>query len=83
MHHDETRWMTTAIELWCLVAAIAFAALQSTQPTQHSTHTPMPPTTHSHPPPSPLRRALAVLRPGRITTLACAIVFALATAGVD
>jgi hypothetical protein len=30
MHHDETRWMTTAIELWCLAAAVAFAALQST-----------------------------------------------------
>jgi hypothetical protein len=29
MHHDETRWMTTAIELWCLIAALAFAALQS------------------------------------------------------
>jgi hypothetical protein len=29
MHHDETRWMTTAIELWCLLAAIAFAAVQS------------------------------------------------------
>jgi hypothetical protein len=29
MHHDETRWMTTAIELWCLVAVLAFAALQS------------------------------------------------------
>jgi hypothetical protein len=30
MHQDQTRWMTTAIELWCLVAALAFAALQST-----------------------------------------------------
>jgi hypothetical protein len=30
VHHDETRWMTTAIELACLLAAIAFAALQST-----------------------------------------------------
>jgi hypothetical protein len=29
MPHDETRWMTVAIELWCLVAAIVFAALQS------------------------------------------------------
>jgi hypothetical protein len=29
MHHDETRWMTAAVELWCLVAALAFAALQS------------------------------------------------------
>jgi hypothetical protein len=42
----------------------------------------MPPTTHSHPPPSALRRALTVLRPGRVTTLACTIVLALATAGV-
>jgi hypothetical protein len=30
MQHDETRWMSTAIELWALLAAIAFAALQST-----------------------------------------------------
>jgi hypothetical protein len=30
MHHDETRWMTTAIELWCLIAALAFAGLQVT-----------------------------------------------------
>jgi hypothetical protein len=30
MHHDETRWMTTAIELWCLIAALAFAGLQGT-----------------------------------------------------
>jgi hypothetical protein len=29
MNHDETRWMTTAVELWCLLAALAFAALQS------------------------------------------------------
>jgi hypothetical protein len=29
MRHDETRWMTAAIELWCLIAAIAFAVLQS------------------------------------------------------
>jgi hypothetical protein len=29
MNHDETRQMTAAIELWCLVAALAFAALQS------------------------------------------------------
>jgi hypothetical protein len=29
MHHDETRWMSTAIELWCLMAAVAFAAVQS------------------------------------------------------
>jgi hypothetical protein len=29
MHHDETRWMTAAIELWCLVATLAFAVLQS------------------------------------------------------
>jgi hypothetical protein len=29
MHHDETRWMSTAIELWCLLAAVAFAAVQS------------------------------------------------------
>jgi hypothetical protein len=28
MHYDETRWMTAAIELWCLLAALAFAALQ-------------------------------------------------------
>jgi hypothetical protein len=27
--YDETRWMTAAIELWCLFAALAFAALQS------------------------------------------------------
>jgi hypothetical protein len=30
VNHDETRWMTAAIELGCLLAAIAFAALQST-----------------------------------------------------
>jgi hypothetical protein len=30
MHHDETRWMTAAIELWSLLAAVAFAALQGT-----------------------------------------------------
>jgi hypothetical protein len=30
MHDDETRWMSAAIELWCLIAALAFAALQST-----------------------------------------------------
>ena len=30
MHHDETRWMTAAIELWCLLAAIAFALIQTT-----------------------------------------------------
>jgi hypothetical protein len=30
MHHDETRWMTAAIELGCLLAAIVFAALQTT-----------------------------------------------------
>jgi hypothetical protein len=29
MHHDETRWMTAAIELWCLLAALAFAIVQS------------------------------------------------------
>jgi hypothetical protein len=29
MHHDETRWMTAAIELWCLMAALAFAAVQT------------------------------------------------------
>jgi hypothetical protein len=29
VHHDETRWMTTAIELWCLLAALGFAALQA------------------------------------------------------
>jgi hypothetical protein len=29
VHHDETRWMTAAIELWCLLAALAFAAIQS------------------------------------------------------
>jgi hypothetical protein len=29
MHHDETRWMSTAIELWCLLATVAFAAVQS------------------------------------------------------
>jgi hypothetical protein len=29
VHHDETRWMSTAIELWCLLVAVAFAALQS------------------------------------------------------
>jgi hypothetical protein len=29
MNHDETRWMTAAVELWCLLAALAFAALQS------------------------------------------------------
>jgi hypothetical protein len=29
MHHDETRWMSAAIELFCLLAALAFAALQS------------------------------------------------------
>jgi hypothetical protein len=29
MHHDETRWITTAIELWCLAATLAFATLQS------------------------------------------------------
>jgi hypothetical protein len=29
-HHDETRWMTAAIEVWCLVVAVGFAALQST-----------------------------------------------------
>jgi hypothetical protein len=29
LHHDETRWMTAAIELWCLLAALAFAAIQS------------------------------------------------------
>jgi hypothetical protein len=29
MNHDETHWMTGAIELWCLLAALAFAALQS------------------------------------------------------
>jgi hypothetical protein len=28
MHHDETRWMTAAIELCCLLASLAFAALQ-------------------------------------------------------
>jgi hypothetical protein len=29
VHHDETRWMTAAIELWCLLATLAFAALHS------------------------------------------------------
>jgi hypothetical protein len=29
MNHDETRWMTAAVELWCLLAVVAFAALQS------------------------------------------------------
>jgi hypothetical protein len=29
MHHDETRWMTAAIEIWCLLAAVVFAVLQS------------------------------------------------------
>jgi hypothetical protein len=29
MHHDETRWMSTAVELWCLLAAVAFAGVQS------------------------------------------------------
>ena len=29
MHHDETRWMTAAIELWCLLAAVAFAVIQT------------------------------------------------------
>ena len=29
MHYDETRWMTAAIELWCLLAALVFAALRS------------------------------------------------------
>jgi hypothetical protein len=29
MHHDETRWMTAAIEIWCLLAAVAFAVVQS------------------------------------------------------
>jgi hypothetical protein len=29
MHRDETRWMASAIELWCLLAALAFAAIQS------------------------------------------------------
>jgi hypothetical protein len=29
LNHDETRWMTAAIELCCLLAALAFAALQS------------------------------------------------------
>jgi hypothetical protein len=29
MNHDETRWMTAAIELWCLLAALTFAAFQS------------------------------------------------------
>jgi len=30
MHNDETRWMTVAIELWCLLAAFAFAAVHAT-----------------------------------------------------
>jgi hypothetical protein len=30
MHHDETRWMSAAIELTCLAAAVAFAIVQST-----------------------------------------------------
>lgn len=30
MRRDETHWMATAIELWCLIATVAFAALQST-----------------------------------------------------
>jgi hypothetical protein len=42
----------------------------------------MPPS-NNHPQPSALRRTLGRLRPGRLTTLACAIVFALATAGID
>jgi hypothetical protein len=29
MNYDETHRMTAAIELWCLLAALAFAALQS------------------------------------------------------
>jgi hypothetical protein len=29
MPYDETLWMTAAIELWCLLAALAFALLQS------------------------------------------------------
>jgi hypothetical protein len=30
MHRDEIRWMSAAIGLWCLLAAFAFAALQTT-----------------------------------------------------
>jgi hypothetical protein len=29
MHYDETRWMTAAIELWCLLAALVFAVVRS------------------------------------------------------
>ena len=29
MKQDETRWMTAAIELSCLLAALTFAAFQS------------------------------------------------------
>jgi hypothetical protein len=29
MHHDETRWMTAVIEVWCLLGALVFAAVQS------------------------------------------------------
>jgi hypothetical protein len=29
MHHDETRWMVTVIELWCLLAALVFATVHS------------------------------------------------------
>jgi hypothetical protein len=41
------------------------------------------PSTHTQTPPSALRRALARLRPGRVTALACAIVAVLAAAGVQ
>ena len=29
MLYDETRWMTAAIELWCVLAALVFAAVRS------------------------------------------------------
>ena len=29
MRQDETRWMAAAIELWCLLVALVFAAVQS------------------------------------------------------
>jgi putative intracellular protease/amidase len=39
-------------------------------------------TAPSHPPPSTLRRRLAAQRPGRPTTIACAIAIALAATGL-
>jgi hypothetical protein len=41
------------------------------------------PTSPTHPPPRALRRRLAALRPGRPTTIACAIAIALAATGLD